>query len=457
MQTKRDHVHAYQALVGRMSAALMLGDTNYSEPPARRALLGLVFGLVLALLIGVACWVYGLINPGGSTVWKKPNVILVEKESGARFVYQRGVLVPVLNHASALLVQGADAKVESVSQASLRDLERGQPIGIDDAPDPVPARGSLSGTHWLLCLPRTGGAEVPGAGPMSMNLNPDAPSRPIGEQEYLWVAAPDGQQYVVWAGQKLRFAAPFVAVALGLGTGTPPVASPEWLAALPDGPEVGAATITDQGRRNVRIGDTDHPVGTVFRQVAGNGKESFSVLRADGLAPLSATEAALLQTRSGKPVVEISAALIASSPRSSDDSLTKRIPDLLTAKPVPVGERAFCLRQEPHGVNIVSQVVTVERLYAWIGMSDQIGPYLKPSTGVLAASVPAPTTAGAKPDRYLITDRGRKYRLADDEAVKALGFGGVTPVPIAAGVLAQIPSGPLLSRAAVGVSEKGRG
>lgn len=457
MQTKKDHVHAYQSLVGRMSAALMLGDTNYSEPPARRALIGLVFGLVLALLIGVAFWVYGLINPGGSTVWKKPNVILVEKESGARFVYQRGLLVPVVNHASALLLQGAGAKVETISRASLRDLERGQPMGIDDAPDPVPAAGSLAGSHWLLCLPRTGGVDVPGAGTMSMNLNPDALSRPIGENEYLWVAAPNGQQYIIWADVKLRLTAPFVAVALGLGTGAAPVASSEWLAALPDGPEVGAAIIADEGRKKVRIGGTEHPVGTVFRQVVGNDKEHFAVLRADGLAPLSATEAALLRARSGDPAIEIEAALIASSPRSSDDSLTRRIPDLLAAKPVPVGDRAFCLRQQPQGANIVSQVVTAERNHAWFGMNEEIGPYLKPSTGVLAASMPAPTAAGAKPDRYLITDRGRKYRLADDEAIKALGFGGVTPVPVAAGVLAQIPNGPLLSRGAVGVSEKGRG
>jgi hypothetical protein len=248
-----------------------------------------------------------------------------------------------------------------------------------------------------------------------------------------------------------------VAVALGLGTGTPPAASGEWLAALPDGPDVGAAVIPDEGRRNVRLDGVEHPVGTVFRQVVGNGQENFVVLRADGLAPLSATEAALLQAESGDPAAEISAALIASSPRSSDDSLTKRIPDLLAAKPVPVGDRAFCLRQQPVGVDVASQVVTVERDYAWFGMNEENGPYLKPFTGVLAASVPAPTAAGAKPDRYLITDGGRKYRLADDEAVAALGFGGVAPVPVPAGVLAQIPSGPLLSRAAAGVSEKGRG
>lgn len=457
MQTKRDHVHAYQTLVGRMSAALLLGDTNYSEPPARRALVGMVFGLVLALLIGVAFWVYGLINPGGSTAWKKPNAILVEKESGARFVYQRGLLVPVLNHASAMLLQGSDAKVESISRASLSELERGQPVGIENAPDPVPAPSSLISNNWLLCLPHTAGVEAQGAGLMSMNINPDVQSAPITVDEYMWVASPDNKQYVVWANQKLRLVEPFVAVALGLGTGRPPVAAQTWLSSLPDGPDIGPAVIPDDGRKTVAINGVARPVGTVFRQEAGNGTESFAVLRTDGLAPLSRIEAVLLLAKEGDSAVEISTAVMAAAPRSSDNSLTKRIPDLLNAKSVPTGERAFCLRQRPGGTSVESQVVTVERSDAGSGMNQRIGAYVKPGSGMLAASVPAPTASGAKPDRYLITDRGFKYRLADDEAIKALGFGGVTPVPLAAEVLAQLPSGPTLSRTTVGAIEEGRG
>ncbi|MFI9005952.1 type VII secretion protein EccB [Actinosynnema sp. NPDC053489] len=457
MQTKKDHVHAYQTLVGRMSAALLLGDTNYSEAPARRALMGMAFGLVLALVIGVGFWVYGLLNPGGNTAWQKPNTILVEKESGARYVYQRGVLVPVLNHASAMLLVGAGATVETISRASLGGLEHAPPVGIADAPDPVPDAGALVTTPWLLCLPRTGGVEAQDMGMMSLNANPDASSTPLGEREYLWVGSPEGRQYLVWQGQKLRLAGPAVAVALGLGTGAPPEAPAAWLGALPDGPEVGPAEIPDDGRRVLRVGGVDRPVGTVFRQAVGNGVENFSVLRPDGLAPLSRTEAALLTADRGEPAVDVDATAVAAAPRSADASLTTRIPDLLGARSVPTGDRAFCLRQEPNGGGVVSVPVTTERNYAWFGMNSRIGAYLKPGTGLLAASVPAPAGPGAKPDRYLITDRGFKYRLLDDEAVKALGFGGVPPQPVSAEVLAQIPSGPVLSRAAVGVFERGRG
>ncbi|MFD9698130.1 type VII secretion protein EccB [Lentzea sp. NPDC059081] len=456
MQTKKDHVHAYQTLVGRMSAALLLGDTNYSETPARRALMGLVFGLVLALLVGVGFWVYGLMNPGGNTAWRKPNVIVVEKESGARFVYQRGVLVPVLNHASAMLLLGSDAKVQSVARASLADAPRGPSVGIAGAPDPVPAANALVTTPWLLCLPRTGGPDRQGAGLMSMTLD-SVPSVPLGEHEYMWVGAPSGDQYLVWSNRKLKLADRKVAVALGLGTASPPAATNSWLGSLPDGPELKAAQIPDEGRRSVTVAGVARPVGTVFRQPVGTDRQNFMVLRTDGLAAASATEAALLEASSGRAAVELDAASIAAAPRSNDTSLTTRIPDVLTDRSAPTGSKSFCLRQETNGASVFSVAVTAERDDAWTGMDGQVGPYLPPGSGMLAASVPAPTTAGAKPDRFLITDRGFKYALADDQTVSALGFGGVQPRPVPKTVLDEIPSGPALSRAAAGVSEKGRG
>lgn len=447
MQTQRDHVDAYQTLIGRMSAALVLGDTNYGEPPARRAFTGLVYGVVLALLIGVGCWVYGLINPGGNMAWKAAGAILVEKESGARYVFQDGRLVPVRNHASAMLLQGPGNRVESISRASLTDLPRGAPIGITDAPDSVPAAADLVTAPWLVCLP--------GSGQLSLNLDPDAESRPLAADEYLWVAAQGGRQYLLWQNQRLPLADPGVAVALGLGTGLPSTAPDAWLTALPEGPEIGAAPIPGDGTPGPEIGGEVRPVGTVFRLVVANGAEQFSALLADGLAPMSRTEAVLAQARTGRSPVTVSAAAVAAAPRSADHSLTQRIPDLLAARSVPEGERAFCLRQTNVRTEVVSEVVTVSRPVARLGTDLQTGAYVKPGTGLLVASVPAPVGQNAKPDRFLITDRGVKYALADDEAIQSLGLGGVAPRPMARAVLAYIPNGPGLSRAAVGVVEKG--
>src|SRR5262245_23900236 len=107
MQTQRDHVHAHHFLMGRLSSALVLGDPASAEVPARRALSGLLIGVVVALLISAGVAVFGLLAPAASTAWREPGTLLVEKETGTRLVYADGALHPVLNHASALLMLGA--------------------------------------------------------------------------------------------------------------------------------------------------------------------------------------------------------------------------------------------------------------------------------------------------------------------------------------------------------------
>src|SRR5690606_25901287 len=44
---------------------------------------------------------------------------------------------------------------------------------------------------------------------------------------------------------------------------------------------------------------------------------------------------------------------------------------------------------------------------------------------------------------FLITSQGYKYPLGEG-ALEALGYGGVTPVPVPANLLALVPTGPLL-------------
>jgi hypothetical protein len=63
VQTQKDHVDAYAFLMGRMTSALVTGDANGVEVPARRAWTGLVTGAALAVLIAAGFVVFGLIVP----------------------------------------------------------------------------------------------------------------------------------------------------------------------------------------------------------------------------------------------------------------------------------------------------------------------------------------------------------------------------------------------------------
>ncbi|HKT01894.1 MAG TPA: type VII secretion protein EccB [Rugosimonospora sp.] len=436
MQTQKDHLHAYQTLVGRMSSALLRGDTAHGEQPAHRSRLGLVLGLVLGLLAAGGFWVYGLIKPGGNTSWKATGVVVLEKETGNRYVYLGGQLRPVLNQASAYLWLGASsARIVSVSRASLAGVPRGAPFGIPRAPDEVPPAGSLVRGAYLLCL-------TPVAGTMVLDAPDARRAAPAPDGTYLWVADPSGGQYLIWHDRKLPIQDATVPPALGLPARQPPVAPWTWLGVLLTGPSIGAAPIASYGRPGPRVAGRPHNVGDLLVQANPNGTKQDYVVLADGVSPVGPTDFALLQAKWGGAATPVTAAELVAAPHSS--STMDHLPDLVSSKPSP---GRSCIRLSPQGTGLVEEMVVFDE--APVGR----GVVLAPASAMYVASVPAPTGTGQKPDRYLITDRGIKYPLRDDESITALGYGGVEPLPMPADVLATLGTGPELSRAAVGVTQ----
>ena len=77
------------------------------------------------------------------------------------------------------------------------------------------------------------------------------------------------------------------------------------------------------------------------------------------------------------------------------------------------------------------------------------------SRGALVRQLPTPGAIAAGTTVYLVTDEGRKFPVPDSPNVLgALGYPGVTPVPVAAALLDLIPSGPDLDpQAARGIGE----
>lgn len=431
MQTQRDHVHAYQFMVDRMTSALVVGDPGAFEPPARRAWFGLIIGVVLAILVTGGFWVYGLVVPGGNKAWQDDGVILVEKETGTRYVMRDDVLHPVPNQASALLLQGPGAQVETISRASLAGLRRGEPLGIDGAPDPVPTPADLLPRSPMLCeIGRPGGQTA-----MLVTNSPKA--RPVDQDHFLLARDPEGTEWVVWRGGKQRIADWGASVALGLGTAVdlPSV----WLDVIPDRAPIGHADLAGLGSRGPEVGGRRTEIGEVLSQEIGSEHRLYVVTQ-NGLAPLTETEAALLNGREEAPPIRpVTAAEVAGAPRSSNSTLLSRMPDMLSARPIDPSNM-LCVRQSgPGGAEMA----------VLSGAPEPRGGVLfdlPPGGGILAAEVPVPE-GQRNPDRYLITEQGRKHRIADDDAAKALGYGDVRPVPVAADVLSVIPSGPVLTTA----------
>ncbi|WBB71953.1 type VII secretion protein EccB [Micromonospora sp. WMMD1128] len=450
MQTQRDHVHAHSFMTGRLSSALVQGEPTSAQIPGQRALTGLLIGIIVVLLVGGGFAVYGWIVPGGSRAYGQAGAILVEKESGVRYVYRDGVLYPTPNLTSAMLLQGPSAAVKLISRNSLKDLPRGPEIGIADAPQSVPGVDALVRGPWLACLPGSV-VDRPGA-KLGMNLDPRAPATPLTDDTFAVVRGPDRVTYVLAGPFKFPVADESVLVALGAANARVAFAPAAWLDELPTGATLGAARIPDAGTPGPRVAGRVRPVGTLFRQQPAAGAEQLFVLRPDGLAPVNRMEFVLATVRGGDAPVTLDAADVAGAPRSRDRTLADRLPDLTGHHWHDPGREVLCLRQRPFNETVTSEIVFAERYIA--GIFDDGTPMVvaEPGSGMTVTPIPK-----ARPvaETVLISDEGIAYRLADADAVASLKLASSAAVPFPKGLLAAMPQGPTLSRKAVNGPARG--
>ena len=449
MQTQRDHVHAHQFQMGRMSSALVLGDPTSAENPSHRSMTGLLAGLILAVLIVAGFAVYGWIVPGGSNKWQAAGAIIVEKETGNRYVYLDGQLRPTLNLTSAMLIQGPKSSIVLASRKSMTGVPHGSPIGIAGAPQTVPT--ALNTEGWLACLSGSVGGPVDGVG---INLDSDQAraAQQVPRDRFVLVTS-GGSDYLVWRNHKFKITDPKVVVAFGV-TNAPPIPAPKaWLDVLVTDKSLSVPTIPGRGTNGPKVAGHTFKVGQVFSQSGANGDQLF-VLRKDGLAAVDKTAYLLLQSASAAPV-ELDSADVAAAPRSDDKSLTDLLPELGSAKWQDIDGKALCQYQEKSTDKSVNFAVVLSDP-AFAGLRADASPRVnvRPGTGKVVYPVPIADDV-RRPEPWLISDEGIRYSLPDNETLAALGFGGSQMVPFPRELLGLIKSGPMLSAKAIDVSEGG--
>jgi hypothetical protein len=67
---------------------------------------------------------------------------------------------------------------------------------------------------------------------------------------------------------------------------------------------------------------------------------------------------------------------------------------------------------------------------------------VEPGWGALVESMSSPTAHSGS--LFLVTDEGRRYGISSDDALAALGYQNVTPIPMPAKLVARIPAGDAL-------------
>ncbi|MEU7906150.1 type VII secretion protein EccB [Actinoplanes sp. NPDC049118] len=452
MQTQRDHVHAHQFQMGRMGCALVLGDANTAEHPSRRAWVGLLVGVLVAVLATAGFAGYGWLMPGGNKRWKAAGAIIVEKETGTRYVYLDGVLHPTLNLTSAMLIQGSRSTLTLTSRNSLKGVPHGSPIGLPGAPQVLPTTQDLVRGPWLACL----AGSVPGgpADGVGINLDPAAPFAALAADRFTLVDGEDAH-YLIWRGRKHRITDRVVPVALGVTNAEPARAPARWLGALPDGDPIGVPEITGTGDDGPPVAGRRHPLGQLFTQPSPSGAEQLFVLRPDGLAAVSRTAFLLLGAGSRGDPVALQAGDVVAAPRSGDRSLAGLLPDLDRARYDEPGGRVLCARQSPAGAQAVdTAMVFTDRAHSALRADGTPAVRARPGTGMVVLPVPVAPLQPV-PDLCLVSDEGVRFRLPDNDTLSALRLAGTPPVPFPAGLLETVPEGPVLSRKAI-ATNRGR-
>jgi len=433
MQTRRDHVQAHQFATNRLTSALVTGETGRGLAPFRRASIGTFAGMIIAALLCGGALVYGLIDPASAaSAWRQQGSLIVDEQTGTRYIYLDGALHPTANYTSAMLLAGHDAAVHDVPDRALNGTPQGATIGIPNAPQTLPS--SLLSGAWAVCL----SAQAPNG--ITLDLAPGRHRTGSTASQLILAAAPGGTQYVLWDNKKYQVAAKTDLVAFGLGEQQPISAPAGWLADVPSGPSLTPPGIQAVGRAGPPVGGAPAKIGNVYEATAA-GATQYYVELADGLAPINRTKAALLiATGRVGPVHQVNASVIAATRASANRSLLGGLPDLLGGTAYRPGSAALCLQQKSPG----RQPGTIVTDPAATGSAGVLVPT---GTGMVVQP-PQPTTGFVTEPSYLVTDTGIKYLLADSNAASALGLGGVSAEAMPQQILDLIPSGPALSTAA---------
>ncbi|MFG2599510.1 type VII secretion protein EccB [Streptomyces sp. NPDC048462] len=466
MQSKRDQVQAHMFVMGRLTSGMLRADPDAPESPQGRTNRGVVIGIVIAVLLSAGSFVLGLLKPGSTDSWQTAGTLVVNKDTGSRYLYLDGRLRPVRNYASARLLGGADMKATSVGSGSLSGTPHGAPIGISGAPDALPASTDLDTGPWQVC---SGGATASTATTVAVGVEADAAGLPTDQA--MLVTGPDKAGYLVWRGSKLRLDADGRArEALGYGT-TPrvPVSAP-FLNALPSGPDLSAPDVPGKGQDGPSLGGRKTRIGEVFRVTVPGSADRYYLLRKEGLSPLTATGAALVlgdpETRQkvyggGAAKVTALGADVLSGRLAPGAGESAQDPDLPAAPPeaVALGEdRTVCVRVEPGERG--------PRISVAMTGTGTLGPASQaPPEGLTPACMPVGTVtvqpgagslvralgAGGSPlgtTVYLVTDTGMKYRVGTVDALTALGYSQAQARGLPAPLLAMLPTGPDLTKEA---------
>jgi len=463
MATKKDQLQSYQFSIQRMVSALVTRETDPETAPFKRVTLAAFWSLGLMVLALAVVWVYGMVVPGGNKAWSTGESVIVEKETGTRFVYVDGHLHPVTNYVSALLTLGKKGETKRISQRSLTGVPRGPRIGIEDAPDALPPANQVLTGGWTLCsqpaLDQSGarssesvlmvGQEASGGTPMSGNA-------------MLVEVLETGDQYLISKGYRHKILKSDT-VAVGLALQSEPWArvGQAFIAALPDGEPIAPYKPAGIGKPSTAVPDRPTTrIGQLFVVHTSGGAQYFLATQKK-LVPISDLQydiqrayRPMAAAYGGKAPTAIELGLLSvERPADGADSAVQgRAPSVRPSFVAPhdgvgtvcatfaAGRPVPTVTIDPVMPPRDAMSMTTKRGKLGTALADRI--VVSPGTAAVVMALQSDQAPIGT--IFVVTDLGRAYALADPKVLDALGFEGVTPIRIPAALIARVPQGPSL-------------
>lgn len=458
MQTKREQVRAHNFQVRRLVRGVLFAAPDHGEQPFRRSATGTLVGLIVALLILVGFAVHGLLHPAAGPALAQDTTMVVEKETGTRYVVESGTLRPVANLASALLLAGPKPQLQMLSRQRTRQLPRSTAVGIVGAPDDVPAAADVAAAGWSVCVGST--TATTGLAPTTaISFSSDDRPAPLAAGKGFLVAGPDGSLYLVVSGTRFAIATAQVRNALGYAATVPLRATESWLAALRPGRTISALTVDGAGEPGPLTSVGPTTVGQVLAVHRAAGTQYFLVQRGQ-VTPVTEFEALLLMgnpklasvyPRGTSPVVVPESAIADATRRLLPASLGW--PEA-PVEPVTAAGGSACVVAGSDGAPWLG---TQQAVVAAVGegtsghkVSGGTVVRVPPGSGVVVEETNA--TGGGTAAVWFLDNTGRRFPVRGAEALRALGLGAATRVRVPSGVLGALRLGPALDIEAAGRS-----
>ncbi len=465
MPSRRDQLQSHQFLIQRVISAIVMRETDPAQAPLRQGIGAVFAGVMVAVMVAAGFGVYGLLTKTGGAGWRTEGAIVIEKDTGAPYVFQGGRLHPMLNYTSALLATGTPGHpVFREPAGALADTPRGVLLGIPYAPESIPAPGQLANGAWTLCS-QTAGSQ---AGPVTSRTvlaMAAAPSdgQPLGDHALLARDGDAGPTYLIWHGARFQVDTSLLSGLFGVVTPDP--AGTAWLNAIPRGPDIAPLVIPRSGARSTAA--PKYRIGQLLESPVGSGGKQFWMVFDDGLAPMTELQKDIAISQGASEPEPITVPRTNALPRSGqlksgDQAALPEQPPVLaklggdhpqvcatfpadgaasspnTSSPNPSssgGAPSVTL-----GGTLVGHSATPTRSHTATGavLADEVG---MPAGRAELVRVPA---AGY----FLITDLGIRYAIASNDVLALLGYSPALATDVPDSLIRLIPAGPALDPAA---------